>query len=166
MRSIWQTRLPLHPQSTNEITYPEVAWQFQGTVKRPTSGQLCLTLATPWTVACQLPLSMGFSRQEYWSGLPFLSPGDFTDPEIEPGTPACRQILYQLSFEGSPLINIWDYPVYKKHFAWLQSPSAVAHTLSVECAPLWIWINPLLTYHFVSHWILSAAMRHQEPEFH
>ena len=36
----------------------------------------CPTLATPWTVACQAPLSMGFSRQEYWSGLPFPSPGD------------------------------------------------------------------------------------------
>ena len=34
----------------------------------------CLTLATPWTAACQAPLSMGFSRQEYWSGLPFPSP--------------------------------------------------------------------------------------------
>ena len=36
----------------------------------------CLTLATPWTVAFLAPLSMGFSRQEYWSGLPFPSPGD------------------------------------------------------------------------------------------
>ena len=35
----------------------------------------CLTLVTPWTVACQAPLSMGFFRQEYWSGLPFPSPG-------------------------------------------------------------------------------------------
>ena len=48
----------------------------------------CLTLATPWTVACQAPLSMGFSRQEYWSGLPFLSPGDLPDPGIKPGSPA------------------------------------------------------------------------------
>ena len=40
----------------------------------------CLTLATPWTVAHQAPLSMGFSRQEYWSGLPFPSPGDLPDP--------------------------------------------------------------------------------------
>ena len=39
---------------------------------------------TPWTVAHQTPLSMGFSRQEYWSGLPFPSPGDFPDPGIEP----------------------------------------------------------------------------------
>ena len=40
--------------------------------------------ATPWTVAHQAPLSVGFSRQEYWSGLPFLSPGDLPDPGIEP----------------------------------------------------------------------------------
>ena len=43
--------------------------------------QLCATL---WTVAYQAPLSMGFSRQEYWSGLPFPSPGDLPDPGIEP----------------------------------------------------------------------------------
>ena len=42
--------------------------------------------ATPWTVAYQAPPSMGFSRQEYWSGLPFPSPGDLPDPEIEPGS--------------------------------------------------------------------------------
>ena len=40
--------------------------------------------ATPWTVAYQAPPSMGFSRQEYWSGLPFPSPGDLPDPGIEP----------------------------------------------------------------------------------
>ena len=39
---------------------------------------------TPWTVACQAPLSVGFPRQEYWSGLPFPSPGDLPDPGIEP----------------------------------------------------------------------------------
>ena len=48
----------------------------------------CPTLATPWTVAYQAPLSMGFSRQEYWSGLPFPSPGDLPDPGIEPRSPA------------------------------------------------------------------------------
>ena len=50
------------------------------------------------------------------------------------------------------------------HFA-AALPSAMAHTLSVECTSLWIWINPFLTYHFVSNWILSV-MRHQEPELH
>ena len=44
--------------------------------------------ATPWTVAYKASPSMGFSRQEYWSGLPFPSPGDLPDPGIEPGSPA------------------------------------------------------------------------------
>ena len=43
--------------------------------------------ATPWTVAYQVPLSMEFSRQEYWSGVPFPSPGDHPDPGIEPRSP-------------------------------------------------------------------------------
>ena len=42
---------------------------------------------TPWTVPCQAPLSMGFSRQEYWSGLPFPSSSDLPDPGIKPGSP-------------------------------------------------------------------------------
>ena len=46
--------------------------------------------ATPWTVAYQAPPSMGFSRKEYWSGLPFPSPGDLPDPEIEPRSPALQ----------------------------------------------------------------------------
>ena len=44
--------------------------------------------STPWTVAYQAPLSMGFSRQEYWSGLPFPSPGHLPYPGIETGSPA------------------------------------------------------------------------------
>ena len=44
--------------------------------------------ATPWTVAYQAPLSMGFPRQEYCSGLPFPSPGDLPDPGVEPRSPA------------------------------------------------------------------------------
>ena len=43
---------------------------------------------TPWTVACQAPLSMGFPRREYWRGLPFPSPGDLPDPGTEPESPA------------------------------------------------------------------------------
>ena len=49
-----------------------------------------LTLATPWTVACQVLLSMGFSRQEYQSRLPFPSPGDLPDPGIEPKSPGLQ----------------------------------------------------------------------------
>ena len=43
---------------------------------------------TPWTIAYQVPPSMGFSKQEYWSRLPFSSPGDLPDPGIEPRSPA------------------------------------------------------------------------------
>ena len=50
-------------------------------------GQL---FVIPWTVACQAPLSMEFSRQEQWSGLPFPSPGDLSDPGVEPGFPALQ----------------------------------------------------------------------------
>ena len=46
--------------------------------------------ATPWTVAYQAPPSLGFSRQEYWSGLPFPSPGDLPNPEIEPRSPVSQ----------------------------------------------------------------------------
>ena len=45
--------------------------------------QLCLTLCDPWTVTGQAHLSTGFSRQEYWSGLPFPPPGDFPDPVVQ-----------------------------------------------------------------------------------
>ena len=49
-----------------------------------------LTLVAPWTVTCQAHLSMGFSRQEYWSGLPLPSPRDLPDPGIEDGPPALQ----------------------------------------------------------------------------
>ena len=51
----------------------------------------CVRLfATPWTVAYQASQSMGFSRQDYWSGVPFPSPGDLPDPGIEPSSPALQ----------------------------------------------------------------------------
>ena len=53
-------------------------------------AQSCPTLCSPWTVAHQAPPSMGFSRQEYWSGLPFPSPGDLPDPGIEPRSPTLQ----------------------------------------------------------------------------
>ena len=58
--------------------------------------------ATPWTVACQAPLSMEFSRHEYWSGLPFPSPGIFPTQGSNLGLLHCRHILYHLSHQGMP----------------------------------------------------------------
>ena len=62
----------------------------------------CTTLATPWTVTCQAPLSMGFSRQEHWSGLPFPSPGDLPDPGIEHGSPALQADSVLTELQGKP----------------------------------------------------------------
>ena len=58
--------------------------------------------ATPWTVAYQAPLSMGFSRQEYWSGLPFPSPGDLPNPGIEPRPPALQADALPSEPPGKP----------------------------------------------------------------
>ena len=64
----------------------------------------CVRLfATPWTVAHQAPPSMGFSRQEYWSGLPFSSPGDLPDPGIEPRSPAIQADALTSEPPGKPL---------------------------------------------------------------
>ena len=60
--------------------------------------------ANPWTVALQAPLSMGFSRQEYWNGLPFPSPGDFPDPQIELVSPESHA-LTDVSFTTEPLFH-------------------------------------------------------------
>ena len=56
----------------------------------------------PWTIARQAPLSMEFSRQEYWSGKPFLSPGDLPDPGIKPGSPALQADSLQSEPPGKP----------------------------------------------------------------
>ena len=63
-------------------------------------AKLCLTLATPWTIAHQAPLCMGFSRQEYWSGFPFPSPGDLPDPVIEPRYAALQADSLPTALQG------------------------------------------------------------------
>ena len=64
----------------------------------------CPTLTTPWTMACQAPLSMGFSREEYWSGLPFPLPGDLPNPGVEPGSPALQAGSLPAEPSGKPLV--------------------------------------------------------------
>ena len=59
-----------------------------------------------WTVARQAPPSLGFSRQEYWSGLPFLPPGDLPDPGIEPGSPALQADSLPSEPPGKPCMMI------------------------------------------------------------
>ena len=65
--------------------------------------------ATPWTVACQAPPSMGFSRQEYWSWLPFPSPGDLPNPGIEPGSPTLQADTLTFEPPGRSDIDLYKY---------------------------------------------------------
>ena len=67
--------------------------------------QSCLTLATPWTIGHQAPLPMGFFNQEYWSGLPFLSPRDLPDAGIEPGSPALQADALPAEWQGK---HVWS----------------------------------------------------------
>ena len=68
----------------------------------------CVRLfVTPWTVAYQGPLSIGFSRQEYWSGLPCPSPGDLPDPGIEPRFPTLRADALPSEPPGKPIVT-WE----------------------------------------------------------
>ena len=75
----------------------------------------CLTLATPWSAAYQAPLSMGFPKQEHWSGLPFPSPRDLPDPVIKPVSPALAGRFFITEPPEKPLcvyIHIHLYIIY------------------------------------------------------
>ena len=75
----------LHRQVCSSLPAPP--WKSR---KQCVSHPVMSDSATPWTVACQAPLSMGFPRQEYWSGLPLPSPGVLPDPGIKPGPPVLQ----------------------------------------------------------------------------
>ena len=65
-------------------------------------AKLCPTLVTPWTVACRALLSMRFHRQEYWTGLPFPSPGNHPNSGIEPRSPALQADSLLTTLQGKP----------------------------------------------------------------
>ena len=74
---------------------------------------------TPWTVADEGPPSMGFSRQEYWSGLPFPSPGTLPDPGIKPGSPALQADSLSSDPPGKP--DIFNKGAFKKKYVFQSS---------------------------------------------
>ena len=75
----------------------------------------------PWTVTYQAPLSMGFSRKEYQSGLPFPSPGDLPDPGIEPGSPALQADTLPSEPAGKPINFRYAHICIKISFLYLMS---------------------------------------------
>ena len=83
-------------------TKNEVLSTVPGTFNTVKSLSRVQLFATPWTVAHQAPPSMGFSRQEYWSGLPFPSPGDLPNQGIEPGSPALQADVLPSESPGNP----------------------------------------------------------------
>ena len=96
--------------------------------------QSCLTLLTQWTVAHQAPLSMGFSRQEYWSGLPCPPPGDLPDPGIEPGFPA-------LKADSLPT-ELWGKPLFVVLIMVLTCIFLIAN--AIDCSFVCLWRNVYL----------------------
>ena len=77
--------------------------------------QSCL-FATPWTVAYKAPLSMEFSRQKYWSGLPFPSPRDLPNPGNEPGSPTLQVDALLSEPPGNPLEALTHYKISTSPF--------------------------------------------------
>ena len=98
--------------------------------------QSCPTLCEAWTIAHQAPLSMGFSRQGYWSGLSFVSPGDLPDPGIEPRSPASQADSLPFEPLGKPPVEerntIQSFKI-KRHKCWLtrNSPFALLSILTL-----------------------------------
>ena len=85
-----------------------IIWLHIGSWKnKSVSCSIMFDSLQPWTVAPQPPLSVELSKQEYWSGLPFPSPGDLPNPGMNPGLPHYRRILDLLSHQGSPKILEW-----------------------------------------------------------
>ena len=82
-------------------------------------AQLCPTICDPWNVACQAPLSMVFSRQEYWSSLPFSSAGDVPNPGIEPGSHAFQAGSFPFEPPGKlSLLRVLFFPPPFRNSLW------------------------------------------------
>ena len=133
----------------------------------------CLSLSpvllfeTPWNVACQAPLSMEFSRQEHWSGLPFLSPGDLPHPGIKPRSPALQAdslpseppeklfpvwvhhrnpVRYSVQF-SRPVMSESLQPHGQQHTR-LPCPSPTPRACSNSC-PASQWCHPTVSFSIV-----------------
>ena len=93
----------------------------------------CVRLfVTPWTVACQAPVSIGFFRQEYWSGLTCPPPGDFPDPGVKPASlmsPALAGGFFTTEPPGKPM-QIWGIDIHGGKDSW---DSFIVYTESQPC---------------------------------
>ena len=102
VQPLWNS-MEVPQKTTHRITM----WSSDPTLRDGLVAKLYPTLKTPWTVTCQAPPSVGFSKQEYWSGLPFPAPGDLLDPGIEPGSPALQMILTDWASREALLLGVY-----------------------------------------------------------
>ena len=112
--------------------------------------------ATPWTIVCQAPLSMGVSRQPYWSGLPCSSPGDFSDPGMEPMKPALAGRFFTTEPPGKPCCcccyvtsvgsdSVWPH---RRQPTRLPRPWDSPRTLewvAISCSNPWKWSHSVMS---------------------
>ena len=96
---------------------------------------------TPWIIVHQVPLSMGFSRQEYWSGLLFLSPGDIPKPGIEPGSLTLQADSLLSELTGKPNKYLSNDYYFKKYF--IKNPDFVIPTVHLSWVLNWLILFPL-----------------------
>ena len=108
--------------------------------------------ASPWTAALQAPLSMGFSRQEYWSGLPFPSPGGFPHPGIQPKSPALAGGFLTTKPPGKPIalsmvLSNWSWST-RELKSGLEASGCPCGQWQLKCW-LWFWYVLLYSLHVV-----------------
>ena len=99
--AVWELEDPCRSSKSKFL----VLWNLKSESESEVT-QSCSTLSTPWTVTYQAPQSMEFSRQEYWSGLPFHSPGDLPNPGIKSGSPALQADALSSKPPGKPSVEI------------------------------------------------------------
>ena len=110
--------LPTKVCQVRAMVFPVVMYGCESrTIRKDAGGgglvaKSCLTLVTPWTVACQVPLPLDSPGKNTGVGCHFLLQGIFPTQESNPGLLHCRQILYWLSYEGSPFFFQCIYPNY------------------------------------------------------
>ena len=111
----------------------------------------CVRLfVTPWTVAYMAPLSMEFSRQEYWSGLPFPSPGDLPDPEIKPASPALAGGFFNTEPPGKPFMLIISVTEQTRKFHYVYQDMTTVLLINVHCLSSLVTHEPWANFDRIS----------------
>ena len=93
-------------------------------------AKLCPTLVIPWTVACKAPLSIAFSRQEYWDGFSFPSPWDLPDPGIETWSPTLHAVSSPTELQAKPVLTITKNEIMPFAETWMKQEIMILSEVS------------------------------------